>query len=119
MTLTAAGLLFMPAANAQQQSPSGPSSTTPSPTTAPTTIPDKKLDAVAAAVKKVSVVKDTFEQKLAQAPAAEKERVAGEADDAIAKAVTDQGLSIDEYTTILQVAHNDPVVRDKLLQRIK
>ena len=54
MTLTAAGLLFMPAAYAQQQSPSGPSSATPSPTTAPTNIPDKKLDAAAAAVKKVS-----------------------------------------------------------------
>jgi len=119
ITLTAAGLLFIPAANAQQQSPSGPSSTMPSPTTAPKNIPDKKLDAAAAAVKKVSAVKGTFERKLAQTPAAEKERVAGEADEAIVKAVTDQGLSIDEYTTILQVAQNDPVVRDKLLQRLK
>jgi hypothetical protein len=119
MTLTAAGLLFMPAANAQQQAPSGPSSTTPSPRTTPANIPDKKLDAAAAAVKKVSAVKGTFEQKLAQAPAAEKERVADEANDAIVKAVTDQGLSIDEYKTILQVAQNDPVVHDKLLQRMK
>ena len=119
MTLAAAGFLFMPAANAQQQSPSAPSSATPRPTTAPTNIPDKKLDAAAAAVKEVSAVKGTFEQKLTQAPAAEKERVADEANDAIVKAVTDQGLSIDEYTTILQVAQNDPVVRDKLLQRMK
>ena len=119
MTLAAAGLLFMPAANAQQQAPAGPSATTPRPTTPSTNISDKKLDAAAAAVKKVSAVKDTYDQKLAQAPAAEKERVAGEADDAIVKAVTDQGLSIDEYTTILQVAQNDPVVRDKLLQRMK
>jgi len=119
MALTAAGLLFMPAANAQQQAPSGPSSTTPRSTTAPTTIPDKKLDAAAAAVKQVSTVKGTFEQKLAQAPAAEKERLVDEANDAMKKAVTDQGLSIDEYTTILQVAQNDPVVRDKLLQRLK
>ena len=119
MTLTAAGVLFMPAANAQQPSPSGPSSATPSPTTVPTNIPDKKLDAAAAAVKKVSAVKSTFDQKLAQAPAAEKERVADEANDAIVKAVTDQGLSIDEYKTILQVAQNDPVVHDKLLQRMK
>jgi hypothetical protein len=119
MTLTAAGLLSMPAANAQQQAPSGPSSTTPSPRTTPANIPDKKLDAAAAAVKKVSAVKSTFDQKLAQAPAAEKERVADEANDAIVKAVTDQGLSIDEYKTILQVAQNDPVVHDKLLQRMK
>ena len=119
MTLTAAGLLFMPAANAQQQSPSGPSVTAPSPTTTPANIPDKKLDAAAAAVKKVSAVKGNFEQKLAQAPAAEKERLVGEANNAMEKAVIDQGLSIEEYTTILQVAQKDPVVRDKLLQRMK
>jgi hypothetical protein len=35
------------------------------------------------------------------------------------KAVTDQGLSIDEYTTILAVAQKDPIVRDKLIQRLK
>src|SRR5258708_10738413 len=120
LTLTAAGLLVMPAAHAQQQSPSGPSSViTPSPTTAPTNIPDKKLDASAAAVRKVSVIKNKYDQQLAQAPVAAKERLQGEACDAMAKAVTDQGLSIEEYTTILNVAQKDPAVRDKLLQRMK
>jgi len=119
MTLTAGGLLFAPAANAQQQSPAAPSPTAPGPTTAPADISDKKLDAAAAAVKKVVALRDTYEQKLAQAPAAEKQRLAGEASDAIEKAVTDQGLSVEEYTTILQVAQNDPVVRSKLVQRMK
>jgi Domain of unknown function (DUF4168) len=119
MTLTAAGLLVMPAAQAQQQSPSGPSSViTPSPTL-PTNIPDKKLDAAAAAVKKVSVIKNKYDQQLAEAPAAEKKRLEGEAGDAMEKAVTDQGLSVEEYTTILTVAQKDPVVRDKLIQRMK
>src|SRR5712675_1173954 len=118
-TLTAAGLLVMPAAQAQQQSPSGPSSViTPSPPT-PTNIPDKKLDAAAAAVKKVSVIKNKYDQQLAQAPVTEKQRLEGEAGDAMAKAVIDQGLSIEEYKTILRVAQKDPVVRDKLLQRMK
>ena len=118
LTLTAAGLLVMPAAQAQQQSPAGPSVITPSPPM-PTNIPDKKLDAAAAAVKKVSVIKNKYDQQLAQAPVAEKERLQGEAGDAMAKAVTDQGLSIEEYTAILKVAQKDPVVRDKLLQRMK
>ena len=117
--LTAAGLLFMPAANAQQQSPSGPSATAPSPTTTPTDIPDKKLDAAAAAVKKVSDINNTLEHKLAEAPVAEKERLEGEAGDAMEKAVTDQGLSVDEYTTILELAQNDPIVRNKMVQRMK
>jgi hypothetical protein len=119
LTLTAAGLLVMPAAQAQQQSPSGPSVTTPSPTTTPTIIPDKKLDAAAAAVKKVTVIKNNYDQQLAEAPVAEKKRLQGEAGDAMAKAVTDQGLSIEEYTTILTAAQKDPAVRDKLLQRMK
>ena len=119
LTLTAAGLLVMPAAQAQQQSPSGPSVTTPSPPTTPTIIPDKKLDAAAAAVKKVTVIKNNYDQQLAQAPVAEKGRLQGEAGDAMAKAVTDQGLSIEEYTTILTAAQKDPAVRDKLLQRMK
>ena len=119
MTLTAAGLLVMPAAHAQQQSPSGPSVTTPSPTTTPTIIPDKKLDAAAAAVKKVTVIKNNYDQQLAQAPIAEKKRIEDEVGDAMEKAVTDQGLSVEEYTTILDVAQKDPVVRDKLLQRMK
>ena len=119
MTLTAAGLLVMPAAHAQQQSPSGPSATTPSPTTTPTIIPDKKLDAAAAAVKKVTVIKNNYDQQLAQAPVAEKKRLQSEAGDAMAKAVTDQGLSVEEYTTILSAAQKDPAVRDKLLQRMK
>ena len=119
MTLAAAGLLVMPAAHAQQQSPSGPSVTTPSPTTTPTIIPDKKRDAAAAAVKKVSVIKNKYDQQLAEAPVAEKGRLRDEAGNAMAKAVTDQGLSIEEYTTILTAAQKDPVVRDKLLQRMK
>ena len=118
LTLTAAGLLVMPAAHAQQQSPAGPSVTTPSPPT-PTNIPDKKLDAAAAAVKKVTVIKNNYDQQLAQAPVAEKKRLQSEAGDAMAKAVTDQGLSVEEYTTILTAAQKDPAVRDKLLQRMK
>ena len=35
------------------------------------------------------------------------------------KAVTDQGLSIDEFKTIMNLAQNDPAVRNKLMQRLK
>jgi len=34
------------------------------------------------------------------------------------KAVTDQGLSVDEYNSIIRTAQNDPAVRQKLAQRI-
>jgi len=115
--LVAAGVLFAPIANAQTPPSAAPSVTTPSPSSAD--IPDKKLDAAAAAAKRVTAVRDNYEQKMAQAPAAEKQRLVGEANDATIKAVTDQGLSLDEYTNIMKTAQVDPAVRDKLIQRLK
>jgi hypothetical protein len=122
MTLVAASFLYMPAASAQNQqnqSPSAPSITVPKSKIAPADIPDKKLDAAAAAAKSVSAVRDSYEQKLTQAPTTDKKRIAAEANNAITKAVTDQGLSVEEFSTIMEVAQNDPGVRDKLIQRMK
>jgi hypothetical protein len=119
MILAVAGILVLPAANAVGQTPSAPPATAPAPSTAAGNIPDKKLDAAAAAAKNVSAVKNTFDQRLAQAPAGEKERLSGEAEHAMTKAVTDQGLSVEEYVTIMKVAQNDPTVRDKLIKRLK
>lgn len=117
--LAAVGLLTIPAAQGQQQSPSSPS--VPARPTAPvkTDIPDSKLDATAKAVKKISSVKDSYDQKLAQAPAIERNKLSDEADAAAKKAITEQGLSVEEYTTILEVAQSDATVRDKLIQRLR
>jgi len=115
ISLAAAGLLWAPVTGAQQKqdTPAGPSATSPA------NIPDAKLDAAAAAAKKVVAVSDSYEQKLSKAPDAEKEKIIDEANKAIAKAVTEQGLSVDEYVSIMKVAQNDPAVRDKLVQRLK
>jgi hypothetical protein len=119
--IAAAWLAFVPAANAQgtAPSPSGPSDAAPGMPGPATDIPDNKLDAAAAAVKKVSVVRDTYEQQLAQAPDKEKSRIANEGNQALVKAITDQGLSVEEYTNILKVAQNDTSVREKIVQRLK
>jgi hypothetical protein len=113
-------LALAPTVNAQTPSePSRPLPTTPGLSNPSASIPDNKLDAAAAAVKGVSVVKQDYEQRIAQAPESDKSRLANEGMQALAKAVTDKGLSVAEYTAILQVAQNDPLVRDKILQRIK
>jgi hypothetical protein len=116
-TLVAAGLVLAPIASAQTSSPAAPSVTAPSPSSS--TIPDKKLDAVAAAAKKVVAVSDMYEQKIAKAPEADRQRLASEAREATAKAVSEEGLSIDEYATIMQTAQNDSSLRDRLIQRLK
>src|SRR5262249_22098193 len=62
MFLIAAGLLFVPAANAQVQSPS-PGLSNPS-----SAIPDQKLDAAAAAIERVASLKRDYQPRIA-APA--------------------------------------------------
>jgi uncharacterized protein DUF4168 len=103
--LTVAWLLCVPLANAQIQLPSpGSSEQTPK------NISDQKLDAAAAAL--VSVKKD-YQEPVKAADPSDKNRIAEEAHNALVKAVTDQGLSVEEYTSILEVAENDPDVREK------
>src|SRR6266481_6483882 len=111
--LIAVGLLSVPAANAQVQSPSpGLSDQSPN-------IPDQKLDAAAAAIERVASLKQDYQQRIAAAAPSDKERIANEAINALAKAVTDQGLSLEEYDSILEVAQNDPEIREKIRQRIR
>jgi Domain of unknown function (DUF4168) len=108
--------LSIPIANAQGAQSEAPS---PGPSTPAPNITEQKLDAAAAAIQRVASVKKTYEQRLAQAPQAEKQQIVSEANDALEKAVTDQGLSVEEYSSILEVAQNDPEVRGKILQRIR
>src|SRR5262245_2388056 len=102
--------IALPAANGQAPSPS-PSQQTPA-------VSDQKLDQMAAAVKQVATVKQDYQERIAAAPPADQERIAGEANGALEKAVTDQGLSVEEFNRIILVAQNDPDVLDKIRQRL-
>ena len=64
-------------------------------------------------------LKQDYQQRIATAAPSDKERIANEAINALAKAITDQGLSVEEYDSILEVAQNDPEVREKIRQRIR
>jgi hypothetical protein len=112
-TALTAWLLSVPLANAQTQSPSpGASEQTPK------NIPDQKLDAAAAALEQVASVKEDYKRRIKAADPSDRNRLAEEAHNALVKAVTDRGLSVEEYTSILQLAENDPDVREKILQRM-
>ena len=123
--LIAVGLLSVLAANAQVQSPS-PGLSDQSPDISDQkldavpglsdqspNISDQKLDAVATAIERVASLKQDYRQRIAAAAPSDKERIV------LAKAVTDQGLSLKEYDSILEVAQNDPEVREKIRQRIR
>lgn len=102
-------------ANAQAQAPT-PSPGAPQPSA---NISDQKLDATAAAIQHVTTVTHDYQQKMAKADPSDKERLAKEANGALVKAVTDQGLSVDEYNSILRVAQNDPGLKAKIMQRLQ
>src|SRR6516225_6394747 len=125
VALTAGMLLLVPVAEAQMnppqarpqaQSPQTRSLQTPSPS-AP--ISDEKLNAAAAAIGQVATIQQSYESKIAAAPPSDKQRLTNEANDAMVKAVADQGLSVDEYNSIISTAQNDPAVREKLTQRMR
>jgi uncharacterized protein DUF4168 len=123
--VAASWLGCVPGANAQSQGQTPPQpmpqQQTPAPdlSTPPADLSDQKLDAVAAAVEHVAGLQQVYRQRMAEAQPSDQQRIAGEAYAALEKAVTDQGLSIEEYTTILQVAQNDPDLRNKIVERIR
>ena len=127
--LSAAALFLLPVANAQMNPPQArpqaqspqtqsPQAQSPEVQSPSPTISDQKLSAAAAAIGQVATIRHSYESRIAEAPPSDQERLTGEANDALEKAVTDQGLSIDEYNTIIKTAQNNPAIRQKLAQRI-
>jgi hypothetical protein len=111
--MTVAWLHAVPAANAQTKPQ------TPGATDQTENIPDQKLDQAAAAIERMARVKQDYQQRISkEASPAEQQKLADEGNNAMEKAVTDQGLSVQEYSTILEVAQNNPAVREKIIQRI-
>lgn len=111
--VSAAWIFSVPAANAQAQSPS------PGPSDQSQDISDQKLDAAAAALQQVASLKENYQQQIEAAAPSDKQRISDEANNALVEAVTKQGLSVEEYTSIIVVAQNNPEVREKILQRIR
>src|SRR5262245_42575828 len=117
--LIAAAPAVTPAANAQTSSQSPPSFSQPAPSQSAPNIPDQKLDAAAAALRRIASLEQDYRSLLVAAPPADRDRIVKEANGALTKAVTDQGLSVDEYAQIIDEAKNNPEVREKILQRVR
>ena len=103
-------LLAPPPAQAADTTQGNPAAQSP--------ISERKLTAAAAAMERVVDLQQNYQQQLAAAPPAEQQRISGEANAALTKAVTDQGLTVAEYNGILQAAQSNPSVRDGLLKRM-
>ena len=111
--LAAGCYLCIPTVHVLAQSPP------PGPSTSAPDLSDQKLSAVAAALERVASLQQDYGQRIVEAEApAEKERLVAEANNELTKAVTEQGLSVEEYTSILQRARDDSEIRLRILQYI-
>jgi Domain of unknown function (DUF4168) len=110
--LTMGCYLSIPAVDVVAQSPP------PGPSTAAPDLSDQKLDAAASALKRIASLRNDYRQRIAEAPA-EKERIVAEAHNGFTKAVTEQGLSVEEYASILDAARDDPKIRDEIRRRLR
>jgi len=111
--LTTAFALSGPVPNVQAQTPA-PNRSSPS-----VNLSDQKLDQAAAAIQRVASIKQDYQQRMAGAPPADRSRLANEATEAMVNAVNDEGLSVEEYDAIVDVALNDPAVKEKINQRLE
>ena len=100
--------------SALAQSPSPPSLAQSS-----SDITEQKLDSGTAALERIGRLKEDYRDQIAAAPPAEHDRIAGAARRAFAEAVTDQGLSLDEYAEFIDAAKNDPQIHEKVFQRFR
>ncbi len=115
----AATALSLPLAHAQNASPAAPSASQGAPVTpGKTTISDLQITKAANAMQKVMTLRQTYNQRIAKAKPEDRGSIAAEGHAAMEHAVTQQGLSVDQYNSILQTAQNDPTVRVKLLSRV-
>ncbi len=112
--LSAGCSLSMPVLDGMAQAPpAGPSTSAPD-------LSDQKLDAAAAALERVATLQKDYRQRFDETEVpAERDRILAEASDELKKAITEQGISVEEYVSILDVARSDAEVRGKILQRIR
>jgi hypothetical protein len=101
-----------------------PSGAVPAQSAGPSTfaqdLSDQNLSAVAAALERIASLQKDYRQRIAEAEApADKDRIVAEVHGEFTKAVTDQGLSLEEYGSILDIARDDPQIRDKILHHMR
>jgi hypothetical protein len=110
--LTVGCYLSIPMVDAAGQSPP------PGPSTAAPDLSDQKLNAAAGVLKRIASLQEHYKQRIAEEPS-EKERIVAEVHDEFTKAVTEEGLSVEEYASILDAARDDPKIEDEILKRLR
>jgi hypothetical protein len=99
------------------QQPPQPESNATSGTTPNATVPDETVARTGAALKLVTEIKKVYMPKVEAAPTPdERARLSNQATDAARKAISDQGLTIDQYNNVMELAQADAAMRERLIK---
>jgi len=118
--LIVASQLSVTDANAQNIKESEPGLSAPLPFDPSSAITDQKLDAAVTAIARVAALQQIYRQRLVEATKeSNRQSIVAEANVALSQAVVDEGLSVEEYEFILQLAENDAEILERVLHRIR
>lgn len=81
-------------------------------------ISDQKIKAAATAIPAVEGIRQNYQKQIAQAPEGDKPGLENQAGNEMKKAITDQGLSIADYNSVLETAEKNPDVRERLIRQM-
>lgn len=122
-SLTAAAfslMVFSPAAALElaQAQQAEPAQSQTGATSAP--VSEQKLEAFAVAYLQVDKVRQEYSAKIgAESDASAKEKLQTEANQQMVKAVEASPISVEEYTSILTAAQNDPALAKKVQEKLQ
>jgi hypothetical protein len=109
LALAVAGCFLVYGARAEEEAPAS---------VAQLATDEQQLDKAAAALDQIATLKHDYLDKMSVASPADRDQLAGEAQRAFTRAVTDHGLSLAEYAQVMDAAKTDPQLREKVYQRI-
>jgi hypothetical protein len=105
------------AAQQQQPQPDGNATAGQTPSAA---VPDETVARTGAALKRVANVKSVYAPKVqAAATPDERARLSNEELEAAKTAIGEQGLTVDQYNNVMQLAQADPALRERLIKIAK
>jgi hypothetical protein len=108
VTLAAAGALALAPALAFAQ--------TPQPQSGPAAIPDQTIGKAGAALHDVAKLQQKYQGEMESASPEQKKGLSEQANAEAVQAIQSHGLSVQEYSTVVRTAQNNPQLKQRLLE---
>jgi hypothetical protein len=85
------------------------------PSMSPGTIPDGTIGKVGAALHDVAKLQEKYQGQMESAPPEQKQGLSEQANAEAVQAIQSHGLSVQEYSSVVRTAQNNPQVKQRLL----